>query len=191
MTRLAASYVGTPTANNAVYELSSPFDFRQDIIRLDYKFNAAHNLSARYLHDKSHIQNVTQPPSLVTFRPRPTYSGLLQHTWTIRPTLINEARYNISNVFLDNIPLGDSRRRDTYGFVFKQLFEDGRYNAGIPDVTLTGFAALTGPSGANAANAFDNAIADTLTWVRASHTVKAGVVYTRTINNSISTRRIS
>src|SRR6266545_5336642 len=185
MTRLASVYTDMPTANNAVYELSSPFDFRQDIIRLDYTFNTAHSLSARYLHDKSEIQNVTQPPSLITFRPRPTYSGMLSHTWTIRPTLINEARYNISNVFLDNIPVGDSWRRDAYGFVFKQLFEDGRYNAGIPDVTLNGFASLTGPSGANSADAYDNAITDTLTWVRASHTVKTGVVYTRTINNQI------
>jgi Carboxypeptidase regulatory-like domain len=185
MTRLAAVYTNTPAANNAVYELSSPFDFRQDIIRLDYKFNAAHSLAARYLHDHSLIQNVTQPPSLITDRPRPTYSGMLTHTWTIRPTLINEARYNISNVFLDNIPVGDLWRRDNYGFVFKQLFEDGRYNEGIPDVTLNGFASLTGPSGANTADSYDNALTDTLTWVRAAHTVKAGVAYTRTINNQI------
>jgi hypothetical protein len=185
MAPLAGLYTDTPTANNATYELSSPFDFRQDIVRLDYRFNAAHNLSARYLHDKSDIQNVTQPPSLVTFRPRPTYSGLLAHTWTIRPTLINELRYNISNIFLDNIPVGDLWRRDTYGFVFKQLFEDGRYNAGIPDVTLSGFASLTGPSGANSADAYDNAVTDTLTWVHAAHTVRAGVAYTRTINNQV------
>jgi len=185
MTRLASVYTNTPTANNTIYELSSPFDFRQDIIRLDYRFNGAHNLSGRYLHDHSLIQNVTQPPSLITNRPRPTYSGMVTHTWTIRPTLLNEARYNISNVFLDNVPVGDLWRRDTYGFVYKQLFEDGRYNAGIPDVTLNGFAALTGPSGSNSANAYDNAITDTLTWLRGAHTVKSGVAYTRTINNQI------
>jgi hypothetical protein len=185
MTRLASVYTDTPTANNATYESSSPFDFRQDIVRLDYRVNAAHNLSGRYLHDHSLIQNVTQPPSLVTDRPRPTYSGMLTHTWTIRPNLLNEARYNVSNVFLDNIPTGDLWRRDTYGFVYKQLFEDGRYNAGIPDVTLNGFAALTGPSGANTANAYDNAITNTVTWVRAAHTVKTGFAYTRSINNQI------
>lgn len=185
MAGLAQFYVDTPTANNATYELSSPFDFRQDIIRLDYKINGAQNLSARYLHDHSLIQNVTQPPSLVTDRPRPTDSGLLAHTWTIRPNLINEARYNISHVFLDNIPVGDLWRRDAYGFVYTQLFDGGRYNEGIPDVTLNGFASLTGPSGANTADAYDNAITDTLTWVRAQHTVKTGVVYTRTINNQI------
>lgn len=185
MTRAAAVYTDTPTANNAIYELSSPFDFRQDIIRLDYRFNAAHNLSGRYLHDHSLIQNVTQPPSLVTDRPRPTYSGMVTHTWTIRPTLLNEARYNISNVFLDNVPVGDLWRRDTYGLVYKQLFEDGRYNDGIPDVSLNGFASLTGPSGANSANAYDTAIADTLTWVQGAHTLKTGVAYTRTINNQI------
>ena len=156
MTRLAAVYTNTPTANNATYELSSPFDFRQDIVRLDYRVNASHNLSGRYLHDHSVIENVTQPPSLITLRPRPTYSGMVTHTWTIRPTLLNEARFNVSNVFLDNVPVGDLWRRDTYGFVYKQLFEDGRYNAGIPDVSLNGFASLTGPSGANSANAYDS-----------------------------------
>ena len=185
MSGLASSYQDTPTANNAVYELSSPFDFRQDIVRLDYKFNAAHNISGRYLHDHSLIQNVTQPPSLITDRPRPTYSGLLSHTWMIKPTLINEARFNISNVFLDNIPVGDLWRRDTYGFVFRQLFDDGRYNAGIPDVTLNGFASLTGPSGANSADAYDSAVTDTLTLASGAHTVKAGVVYTRTVNNQV------
>jgi len=185
MTGLAAVYTNTPMANNAIYELSSPFDFRQDIIRLDYRFNPAHNLSGRYLHDHSLIQNVTQPPSLITARPRPTYSGMVTHTWTIRPTLLNEVRYNLSNVFLDNVPVGDLWRRDTYGFVYKQLFEDGRYNAGIPDVSLNGFAALTGPSGSNSANAYDNAVTDTLTWVRGAHTVKTGFVYTRTINNQV------
>ena len=75
---------------------------------------------------------MTQPPSLITDRPRPTYSGMLTHTWTIRPNVLNEARYNISNIFFDNIPMGDLWRRDTYGFVYKQLFEDGRYNDGIP-----------------------------------------------------------
>jgi hypothetical protein len=185
MTRLASVYTDTPTANNTTYESSSPFDFRQDIIRLDYRASATHNLSGRYLHDHSLIQNVTQPPSLITDRPRPTYSGMLTHTWTIRPALLNEARYNISNVFLDNVPVGDLWRRDTYGFVYKQLFEDGRYNAGIPDVTLNGFASLTGPSGANSANAYDSAITDTLTWVRAAHTVKTGFTYTRSINNQI------
>ncbi len=185
MTRVATRFTNTPVANNTTYELSSPFDFRQDIVRLDYKFNQTQTLSGRYLHDHSLIQNVTQPPSLITDRPRPTYSAFVSHTWTLRPTLTNEARYNLSKVFLDNIPTGDAWRRDTYGFVFKQLYEDGRYNAGIPDVTLNGFATLTGPSGANVADAFDHAVTDTLTWVRAAHTIKSGVVYTRTINNQI------
>jgi Carboxypeptidase regulatory-like domain len=183
MAQQASRFTDMPTGNNAIYELSSPFDFRQDIIRLDYKLNAAHNISVRYLHDHSLIQNVTTPPSLVTDRPRPTYSGMVAHTWTIRPDLINEARLNISKIFLDNIPTGDLWRRDTYGLVYRQLFEDGRYNEGIPNVTLNGFAELTGPSGANIADAYDNAITNTLTWVRAEHTVKSGVAYTRTINN--------
>jgi hypothetical protein len=185
MASLATSYVDTPSANNAIYQLRSPFDFRQDILRIDYKLNASHSFAARYLHDKSHLQNVTTPPSLRTFRTRPTYSGLVSHTWTIKPTLINEARYNLSNVFIDNIPTGDLWRRDKYGFTFNQLYDGGRYDEGIPNVTLNGFAGLTGPSGNNSADAYDNAITDTLTWVHGAHTLKTGMVYTRTLNNQI------
>jgi hypothetical protein len=184
MAQQASVFTDMPMGNNAIFELSGPFDYRQDIIRLDYKLNVAHAISGRYLHDHNWRQNMSEPlPSLVTDRLRPTYSGMLTHTWTVRPTLINEARFNISNVFIDNIPVGDLWRRDTYGFVYPQLFEDGRYNEGIPDVNLSGFAALTGPSGSNTANAYDAAITNTLTWVRAAHTLKAGAVYNRTINN--------
>ena len=119
MTRLAAVYTNTPTANSATYELSSPFDFRQDHLRLDYRVNPAHGLSARYLHDHSRIQNVTQPPSLVTNRPRPTYSGADAYV-DDSPEVDQRSALHLSKVFLNNIPLGDSWRRDTYGFVFKQ-----------------------------------------------------------------------
>ncbi|MFN0121355.1 MAG: carboxypeptidase regulatory-like domain-containing protein [Blastocatellia bacterium] len=185
MNRAAQFYVDTPTANNVTYELSSPFDFRQDIMRVDYKLNQAHALSGRYLHDHTVALNVSQPPTLVTDRPRPGHASMISHTWTARPTLINEARYNLTVIPQDNIPVGAAWRRDTYGFTFRQLFEDGRYNAGIPEVALNGFASLTGPSGANAATAYDHTVTDTLTWVRGAHTVKSGMAWTRTMNNQL------
>jgi Carboxypeptidase regulatory-like domain/TonB dependent receptor len=188
MVEQTSTFTDLPMGNNATFERIRPFDFRQDVIRLDYKFNAAHTISGRYLHDHNLLQNVSTPlPSLVTDRPRPVYSGMVAHTWTIRPTLINEARFNILNIFTDNIPVGDLWRRDTYGLVYQQLFEDGRYNEGIPDVRLSGFAEMTGPSGANTENAYDNAVTNTLTWLRGAHTIKSGLAYTRTIHNQAGT----
>src|SRR5262249_31507514 len=96
MTRLASTYSDTPTANNAILELNSPFDFREDILRLDYQIDMAHSIAARYLHDRSDSRNVARPPSFLSI-PRSASSGMLSHTWTLRSTLINETRYNVYN----------------------------------------------------------------------------------------------
>jgi len=47
----AAQYNNTPTANNATYQLDFPFDWRQEILRIDYRANEAHSFYLRYLHD--------------------------------------------------------------------------------------------------------------------------------------------
>jgi hypothetical protein len=51
MEQVASSYVDTPTGNNAIYQFSSPFNWREDMIRLDYVANASHSLYGRYIHD--------------------------------------------------------------------------------------------------------------------------------------------
>ena len=50
MEKQAVSYTDTPTANNALYQQPNPFDFRQEIIRLDYRVNEKHTLYGRYIH---------------------------------------------------------------------------------------------------------------------------------------------
>ena len=51
MIPLAASYRDEPVGNNATYQLDNPFDWRQDIIRMDYRFNDSQSIYVRYLHD--------------------------------------------------------------------------------------------------------------------------------------------
>src|SRR5437660_9008145 len=44
MAKKAASYVDTPTSNNALFQLANPFNFRQELLRLDYRFNEKHSI---------------------------------------------------------------------------------------------------------------------------------------------------
>src|SRR5262249_28179606 len=52
MANLAALYTGTPTANNATYQMPNPFDWREDILRVDYRASDHHSVYFRWLHDR-------------------------------------------------------------------------------------------------------------------------------------------
>ena len=41
MIGLAAAYNDAPTANNTTFQLDFPFDWRQDLVRVDYRFSAS------------------------------------------------------------------------------------------------------------------------------------------------------
>src|SRR4051812_5768710 len=49
MISLAAEYSDTPTANNATFQLANPFDFRQDVLRLDWQATSKQRIYGRYL----------------------------------------------------------------------------------------------------------------------------------------------
>src|SRR5262249_1351590 len=51
MEQQASSYNDAPTANNSLFQADNPFDWREDVIRLDYQPAAAHRLTARVILD--------------------------------------------------------------------------------------------------------------------------------------------
>ena len=181
----ASSYVDTPTANNALYQLPNPFDFRQEIIRLDYRVNDRHTIYGRYLHDDNSVIDpfgtfINSPlPTIPGNRLRPGYSYQIGHTWMMTPQLINEAKINASWSKQRTPPVGDAWKRETYGFTFQQLFPFGRYENGIPDTSVTGFAGFRGPAGTLISPAVDIAFTDNISWVAGAHTVKTGVLIVR------------
>src|SRR5262249_50854793 len=147
----AVSYVDTPTGNNAVYQEPNPFDVRQDIIRLDYRFNERHSIYGRYLHDNYVLIAPfgtfidSQLPTIPTLRNRPSPSYQVGYSCMIEPNLINEAKANASWNGKRIPPVGEFWKRSTYGFVYPQLFNNGgRFEESIPDVTVSGFASFNG-----------------------------------------------
>ncbi len=184
----AAVYNDSPVANNSTYQLDFPFDFRQDLIRLDYRPGRDHSFYLRYLHDTYDLVEprgtfINAPlPTISTRRLRPGYGYQLSHSWTASNNIVNELKLNASWNGQRIPPYGDAWRRDTYGFSFPQVYSGGRYDEGIPNVSFSGTgtpAALTGPSQSLLSPTTDITAQDTLTWLTGAHSLRFGFLVTR------------
>jgi hypothetical protein len=188
MEKLAANYVDTPTTNNATFQQPGPFDYREDNVRIDFRYNEKHSMYGRYLHDMYDLIEPygtfinSQLPTIPTNRLRPGSSYQLSETWLISPKLINEAKINTSFNGQRIPPVGEFWKRATYGFTYQQLFSGGRFDNGIPNTTFNGGAAYSsfqGPAASLLSPTTDIAITDNITMIRGSHSIKAGGTYIR------------
>jgi len=184
----AASYTNTPTANNSTYQLDFPFDWHQEILRVDFRPSGNHGFYLRYLHDDYDLIEprgtfIGAPlPTISTNRVRPGFGYQVAHLWSTGRNLFNELKLNVSGNGQRIPPYGDAWRRDTYGFAFPQVFAGGRYNDGIPDVSFSGTGApvsLIGPSQSLLSPTTDIAAQNTVTWVKNKHTLRSGFLVTR------------
>jgi hypothetical protein len=188
MQKLAVAYTDTPTANNATFQQPGPFDWREDNLRIDYRYNEKHSVYGRYFHDYYNLIDPygtfinSQLPTIPSNRLRPGYSVQLSYTWLISPTLINEAKVNSTWNSQHIPPVGDVWKRETYGFGYTQLFSGGNYNNGIPNVTFAGGAAysnFSGPAASLVSPTVDIAMSDNLTLIHGKHSLKMGVLIIR------------
>ncbi len=182
----AVSYVDTPTANNAVYQEPNPFNVRQDILRLDYRFNERHSVFGRYLHDDYVLIAPfgtfidSQLPTIPTLRNRPSPSYQIGYTWMLKSNLINDAKINASWNGQRIPPVGDAWKRSTYGYVYPQLFTNGgRFEDSIPNTNVAGFATYSGAAASLLSPTTDISFSDNLSWVNGGHTIKTGIQYIR------------
>src|SRR2546422_1637495 len=186
MAKQAAFYSDALTSNNVLFQLSNPFNFRQEILRLDYRLNEKHSIYGRYLHDDYNLDDPfgafigSDLPTIPNNRRRPGFGYQVSHTWMVTSTLINEAKANASWNGQRVIPIGDVWKRDTYGFGFQQLFTGGgRFENSIPDMGVSGFASWDGAARSLLSPTTDITLSDNLTWVHGNHTVKTGLLIIR------------
>jgi hypothetical protein len=184
MEKYAAAYVDTPTSNNATFLVYNPFNWRQDMARLDFAASDHHQIYFRWIHDNYDLIdpfgtfNSSQLPTTPDKRNRPGYGPQLSHVWTASPRVINEAKINASWNGQRTPLTGDNWKRSTYGFQFPLVFAgNGLYGAaGIPDVTISSFASFNGPSTVYLLSPVtDISLSDNLTYSRRSHTIKTGL----------------
>ncbi|MFT3744802.1 MAG: TonB-dependent receptor [Pyrinomonadaceae bacterium] len=187
MIGLSSRYVDTPTGQNATFQVPLASDFRQEFIRLDYTFNTGHSVFGRYLHDTNGVIDPygtfinSALPTATHLRNRPGNGLQVGYLWNIKPTLINELKFNSS--WSDQVvsPSTPYSFRETYGYTFPQLFPNGgQYENSIPNTSFAGsgtFAGFSGVSATLTALTRDYALSDTLTWVSGNHTFKFGGLY--------------
>ena len=186
MAGLATSYRDTPTSNNALFQSNNPFDFRQDVLRLDWQRTAAERLTARLLFDTYDTIDPggtfinSQLPTVPTRRKRPGRNLQLNHNWTLRNNLLNELKVNTAWNGQRIPPIGEAWQRETYGFTFPQIYTGGgRFENSIPNATVSGYASFSGASGALLSPTTDIAFTDNVTWLKSAHTFKFGALVIR------------
>src|SRR5258705_169040 len=112
MEKLAVAYSDTPTANNATFQQPNPFNYREDNVRLDYRFNEKHSIYGRYLHDHYDLIDPfgtfidSQLPTIATNRLRPGSSYQVAYTGTLAFNTIDTR--STGNPFADAL-LGNFR----------------------------------------------------------------------------------
>lgn len=173
-------------SNNTFFQEPNPFDFREEMLRLDYQVNPEHSFYGRFLHDRNDVIDPygsfinSALPVTPTRRNRPGYGIQISHTRIINRALTNEARINVSWNEQRVQPIGELWKRETHGFIFPQLFSGGgRYEESVPIVEISGFSSFRGASGALISPATDISVSDHLTRIRGAHTLKTGLLAVR------------
>ncbi|MBX7170782.1 MAG: TonB-dependent receptor [Pyrinomonadaceae bacterium] len=184
MISLASGYSDTPTGQNATFQPPIASDFRQEFLRLDYIFNPNHSIYGRYVHDTNVVVEpygtfINSPlPTSQQLRNRPGNGFQFGYIWNIKPTLINEFKFNASWTDQRIVPNTPYSERSTYGFNFNQLFANGgQYENSIPNVSVNGFASFSGVAASLTALARDYMLMDNITWVSGNHTFKFGGLF--------------
>ncbi len=181
-----ASFVNAPTANNLTLFPLNPLNYREDIVRLDYRITDKHTIYARWLNDSNSLldpfgtfSNGGILNTTPTNRNRPGESYLLSETWVISPRMVNEAHANVTWVSQHVLPAGNTWQRSTYGFQYPQLYPGGWYPDGIPIVNITNYAGYQGPNFALLSPSTDIGASDTISIQLGAHSLKAGVSVVR------------
>ena len=178
-----ASFTNTPIANNAIFQVPNPLNYREDLIRLDYHINDRHTLSARFVDDDNQIFLAYGPgsvtssyvPAIGENRNRPAKSALLSETWVVTPTVVNEIHFGASWNGQRYENVGDSWQRATQGFTFQRIYNSvGPFASGIPDVNVQNFEQWKGPDQTLTSPITNIELNDSVSFVRGQHSIRAG-----------------
>ncbi len=175
-------------ANNALYPLpvnsnlrfnqfnsrSSYVNSDQGDFKLDWKISNKDDFSGRYSNGRQDQPSVATFPLIYdSFNIAPFQNGVINWTRTINPTLVNEARFGVNNILLNN---GDADKG--LGDIGQQL---GIRNAGAGLLSLqfnSGFATGVGSANIGTQQLFANTTyhyADNVTIIRGRHLMKTGL----------------
>ena len=190
MAGMATSYNDATNLNNAIFQSPNPFDFRQEMLKVDYQPSGAHRLTGRFVFDHYNLYevgttfNTSQLPTYMANRQRPGRNVQANHYWTVKNNLVNEAKFNYSSNGQVIPPSDDGWKRSAYGFTFAQVYPNGGlYEDGLPEVAITNYASFRGAARSLISPTYDYAFSDSITWIKGRHTIKSGGLLVRNGKN--------
>ena len=155
-------------------------DTAENLIKIDYLPTSKQQLMYRFTHQDWDIFNGFQGTNMGFVpggRPRPGWTTVLSHNYTLSPTMINYASISVSANQIQGLPANDLLRRSALGLNYPELFPANNYQVG-PSVAIAGF------TGYNVGDRIRNLnttiqFRDDFSKVAGSHTLKFGFQYTR------------
>jgi hypothetical protein len=142
------------------------------ISKLDWKISQKDDFSGRYSNGRQDQPGINTAPFLYnSFNIAPFQNGVMNWTRTISPSVVNEARFGVNNILLNNG--GEDKG---FGDIAQKL---GMQNAGSGLLSLQGFAftASLGSPNIGTQQLFANTTwhwADNVTIIRGRHMMKTG-----------------
>jgi hypothetical protein len=161
-------YVGG--ANQPVY-------LREEILRIDHRFNDKFAVFGHYMKDDvsqtygTSLWSGSNTPSVGTVLTNPAYHYVLHATYSITPTILNEVAYNQNGNVINIVPNGVYKRPSDLNI--PELFAGNNDNR-IPGVSLSNYATYDVSSWPWHNKADDYQVRDDLSWVIGSHQLKMG-----------------
>lgn len=190
-----------PNANASSYNWEDnagyPEDIRKDTLVVDYLPAENHRLrftllNFNYDSVEPHYGNFNRTPRVWH---RPNQIAVFHHTWTISPTMVNEAYVSGS---ADHVRIGIDQSsglydRTKYGINYPFLYpaSDKVIPNKIPTITIANFDTLDGGPYPSHSGGVVWDISDNLTKIIGNHTFKVGFLYERESQNDFDQINVS
>lgn len=190
-----------PNTSNPTYNWIDaaiyPENQRKDTLIVDYLPSDSHHLRfslLNYNYDSvsPHYGNFNRTPQVWH---RPNQVAVLHYTWTISPTMVNEAYFSGS---ADHVRIGIDTssglyNRTNYGINYPFLFPQGDKEIPdkIPTIQIANFDTLDGGPYPSHSGGVMWDVSDSLTKIIGNHTLKAGFIYERESQNDFDQINVS
>lgn len=190
-----------PNASNPTYDWVDaaiyPEDQRKDTLVVDYAPSDKHHvrfslLNYNYDSVSPHYGNFNRTPQVWH---RPNQVAVAHYTWTVSPTLVNEAYVSGS---ADHVRIGINTSsglfdRTKYGINYPFLFAaaDKEITNKIPTIQIANFDTLDGGPYPSHSGGVVWDFSDSITKILGNHTLKAGFLYERESQNDFDQINVS
>ncbi len=156
-------------------------NYRQDLVRLDQNISDKIHVFGRYMHD---VVPTTEPGGLFAGEPLPGISSTSTNapgqnvvanvTWTLSPTVVNEAAFNYSWGAINSNITGVVNSPAFVGALAGGLPFSDPYGR-IPGITISGLTGVALPSAPYFERNIDKNFYDNFSVVHGNHTIRAGI----------------